>query len=317
MKVDCKAIKEKKLKELRYLVNAYNGATNTLKLEEDNVPALDIVYDDTIETAQVQSYMNHKVKLGEQEGIRVRTIPLSRYRLYGGYDNTTGMDTPVIFQLPVAKENEEYVKSLYRHVDYFMDADMLGSEFGSKLYYINDDDEVLLPATAQGVIDILEDIYGNLKELEGKDICIIGRSKLVGLPLFFKLQSLNATVTLLHSKSKDIYKKIDSSDIVITAVGKENLINEKNCPRLYDKDFIIIDVAFFRDSQGKLSGDVQKGEWDCIYTPVPNGVGQLTVVNLLINTMKLSIQQIFALLESEKLYIPELRPNCSLEEVLK
>lgn len=315
MKVDCKAIKEKKLKELRYLVKAYNEGTNLLKLEKDYVPALNIVYDDSIETAQVQSYMKHKVNLGTQEGIRVRTIPLSEYR----NNETTCMinDNPIIFQLPVAKENEEYVKSLYRNVSYYMDADMLGSEFGSKLYYINDDDNVLLPATAQGVIDILEDIYNrDLKQLEGKDICIIGRSKLVGLPLFFKLQSLNATVTLLHSKSKDIYKKIDSSDIVITAVGKENLINERNCPRLYDKDFVIIDVAFFRDSQGKLSGDVQKGEWDCIYTSVPNGVGQLTVVNLLINAMKITIQQIFNILDTMCLD-SEPRPNCSLEEVLK
>lgn len=138
------------------------------------------------------------------------------------------------------------------------------------------------PCTAQGIIELL-DYYGI--EIAGKNCVVVGRSNIVGKPVAALLLERNATVTICHSKTKDLYKHTSKADILISAVGKPNFITWG----LVKKDAVVIDVGINRDENGKLCGDVDfdniKDKVSLI-TPVPGGVGPMTVAMLIKNTLE-------------------------------
>lgn len=122
------------------------------------------------------------------------------------------------------------------------------------------------------------------KDLSGLNAVVVGRSLLVGKPMATLLLNRNATVTTVHSRTKDIEKICANADILVAAVGREKLVNES-----YIKDnAIVIDVGINRNSAGKLVGDVDfesvKDKTKAI-TPVPKGVGPMTVAVLMLNTL--------------------------------
>ena len=141
---------------------------------------------------------------------------------------------------------------------------------------------ILKPCTPSGIMELFE--YYKI-ELEGKDVVIINRSNLVGKPLYNMLLEKNATVTMCHSKTKNIIKHCQSADIIITAVGdrKKFILTED----MIKNDAVIIDVGTSRH-EGKLVGD---GDYDntikkaSYVTPVPGGVGPMTIAMLLKNTV--------------------------------
>ncbi len=132
------------------------------------------------------------------------------------------------------------------------------------------------PCTAQACLEIL-DFYG--VELEGKNIAVLGRSLVIGRPLSIMLQNRNATITMCHSKTRDLEKISRNSEIIIAAIGRAKFV---------DKNFvapgqIIIDVGINVDEVGKLCGDVNFEEVEPIVkaiTPVPAGVGAVTTAVL-------------------------------------
>ncbi len=132
------------------------------------------------------------------------------------------------------------------------------------------------PCTASACMELL-DFYG--VELEGKNIAVIGRSLVIGKPVSMLLQNKNATVTMCHSRTKNLAEVCRNSEIIIAAIGKANFI---------DKNFaapgqIIIDVGINLDADGKLCGDVNFNEAEPIVkaiTPVPAGVGAVTTAVL-------------------------------------
>lgn len=143
-------------------------------------------------------------------------------------------------------------------------------------------EETFLPCTPKGIMRILGAIG---YDLSGKRAVVIGRSNIVGKPIAQLLLNKNATVTMTHSKTTDIEKVCAEADIVIVAVGQ---------PRLVKKDWlkegaIVIDVGVNRDAHNHLCGDVDFD--DCIdkvayITPVPKGVGPMTIAMLLENTLE-------------------------------
>lgn len=143
------------------------------------------------------------------------------------------------------------------------------------------------PCTAMGIIELL-DFYGI--EIAGKNCVVVGRSNIVGKPLAALLLERNATVTVCHSKTKDLYKHANQADILISAVGKPNFITWG----LVKRDAVIIDVGINRDENGKICGDVSfedvKDKVSYI-TPVPGGVGPMTVAMLLKNTLEAAKKQ--------------------------
>lgn len=143
-------------------------------------------------------------------------------------------------------------------------------------------EDTFLPCTPYGIITMLKS--RNIP-MEGKHAVIIGRSNIVGKPVGQLLLNENATVTYCHSKTQDLKKFTTDADILIVAVGKANVINKE-----YLKEgAIVIDVGINRKSDGKLTGDVDfesAKEKAAYITPVPRGVGPMTITMLLKNTIK-------------------------------
>lgn len=136
----------------------------------------------------------------------------------------------------------------------------------------------MIPCTPKGILEILD--YYNVS-LEGKNVCVIGRSHLVGKPIAMLCSDRNATVSICHSKTKNLKDYTSKADVLIVAVGKKWLIDKS----MIKKDAVIIDVGI-NSVEGKLYGDVNPNvEEKCsMLTPVPGGVGPMTVACLLKNT---------------------------------
>ena len=183
--------------------------------------------------------------------------------------------TSILVQLPLPKNIDENI--IINTIDYKKDVDGLTDINIAKLY---SNKKGIIPCTAKGIIDLLE---FNKINIEEKNVTIIGRSNLVGKPLAVSLLNKNATVTLCHSKTKNLKIHTKSADIIIVAVGKPGLINRK----MVSKDTIIIDVGINRIN-GKICGDADKSVYKkCkAVTPVPGGVGPMTVYEVLSNTLE-------------------------------
>lgn len=181
----------------------------------------------------------------------------------------------IIVQLPIPKNLNQ--TKILNSIDEKKDIDGLGSMNLSKL--IRNDLSGLIPATSRGIITLLNS-YG--LEIANKNIVIIGRSVLVGKTLSLVLINQNATVTVCHSHTLELSKIIKNGDIIISAVGKPGLIKGDD---LNEKQ-IIIDVGISKNENGLLSGDVSLDKKD-VYaiSPVPGGVGQMTVVSLFQNLL--------------------------------
>ena len=150
--------------------------------------------------------------------------------------------------------------------------------------YQNQRGNFLLPCTPLGIITMLE--HFNI-EVSGKNICVIGRSLIVGKPLSMMLSNLDATVTLCHSKTKDLQSITRSSDIVISAVGSPKFLTGSYFNK--SKNQTVIDVGISRLSSGQLCGDVDFEHVKPIVnaiTPVPGGIGPMTILSLAKNLLK-------------------------------
>lgn len=138
------------------------------------------------------------------------------------------------------------------------------------------------PCTPKGILMLLDEY--NI-EIEGKHAVVIGRSNLVGKPIAQMLLNRNATVTMCHSYTKNLADIIKTADIVVSAVGK-NVVGEKN---IIKNNCVIVDVGIFRDESGKIRGDVENVS-PAYLSPVPGGVGPMTIASLMLNTVELFVR---------------------------
>ncbi len=146
--------------------------------------------------------------------------------------------------------------------------------------------ESFVPCTPLGVMEMFKEYD---IDLEGKDVCVVGASNIVGKPMASLLLNANATVTVTHIYTKDLKAHTSRADIVIVGVGVPGLIKED----MVKEGAIVIDIGINRLENGKLVGDVdfENVSKKCSYiTPVPGGVGPMTIAMLLANTLK-SAQQ--------------------------
>ncbi len=138
-----------------------------------------------------------------------------------------------------------------------------------------------IPCTPHGIIKMLE--FYEI-EIEGKNAVVLGRSNIVGKPASILLLQKNATVTICHSRTKDLAKILSAADIIVAAIGRANFVKKD----MVKKGAVVIDVGINRLETGKLAGDVDFAEVSkvCSYiTPVPGGVGPMTITMLLWNTV--------------------------------
>lgn len=191
--------------------------------------------------------------------------------------------TGILLQLPIPKHlDEDYLTNLIedeKDVDGFTIGNMGKLSLGL---------ESNVACTPRGIITLLKEF--NI-DIEGKDVLIINRSNIVGKPLAQLFLKENATVTIAHSKTKNLKEKIVLSDIVVTAVGKANFLRADD----FKNNTTIIDVSINFNELGKMCGDVAKEDYDvlvnekqCNLTPVPNGVGQMTVIELIEQTIEIA-----------------------------
>lgn len=142
------------------------------------------------------------------------------------------------------------------------------------------------PCTPKGVLKLLKEY--NI-EIQGKHAVVVGRSNIVGKPLAIMLLNEHATVTICHSKTKNLPEITKQADILISAVGKKVIFKD-----MVKKDAVVIDVGIFKDENNKTTGDVDfenVKEIAAYITPVPKGVGPMTIACLMENTIELYEQQ--------------------------
>ena len=147
--------------------------------------------------------------------------------------------------------------------------------------------EGFIPCTPLGIMRILEKYK---IEMDGKKVAIIGRSNIVGKPMAQCMLAKNATVTICHSKTKELNEELRDADIIVSAVGKRNIVTKD----LVKDGAVIIDVGMNRNNEGKLCGDVDfenVKEKASYITPVPGGVGPMTIAMLMENVVKATKQQ--------------------------
>ncbi len=142
------------------------------------------------------------------------------------------------------------------------------------------------PCTPYGIITILKKY--NI-QIAGKHAVIVGRSNIVGKPVALMLLKENATVTMCHSKTENLAEITKTADILISATGKRIITKD-----MVKKDATVIDVGIIRNAEGKLEGDVDfenVKEVAAYITPVPGGVGPMTIASLMKNTLSLFYKQ--------------------------
>jgi len=231
-----------------------------------------------------QLYVNNKHKQATASSIKSIHVNLPENISQNELENKIkelGNDPSIngiLIQMPLPKGLNE--DSVIEMIPTNKDVDGLKEQNLGKLIVGND---VLRPCTPLGVMKLIE--YYKL-ETSGKKALVIGRSRLVGMPqiIMFGTKGIDCTVTLAHSRTKDLDNLIKESEIVVPAIGVPNIINSKNVK----KGAILLDVGISSDDKG-IHGDVDFKGVDGIakaVTPMPGGTGPMTVACLLENTMK-------------------------------
>jgi methylenetetrahydrofolate dehydrogenase (NADP+)/methenyltetrahydrofolate cyclohydrolase len=233
--------------------------------------------------ASSATYIKNKQKAAEEVGISTLDYKLSssighqKLRETVNLLNADNKVHGILVQLPLPSNVDEF--SIVNSVNPDKDVDGLTS-FNAGL--LLNGRSYLKPCTPSGIVQML-DFYKI--DVLGLDAIIVNRSNLVGKPLAILLLERNATVTICHSKTKDLKDKLRDADIVITAVGNRDIFTLTS--EMIKQGSIVIDVGITR-RQGKITGDVdfehvrEKASW---ITPVPGGVGPMTVSMLLKNTV--------------------------------
>lgn len=183
----------------------------------------------------------------------------------------------ILCQLPLPKHIDE--KKIIDSISPFKDVDAFHPVNVGKIMI---GDYEFLPCTPAGIMRLIE---STSYDVSGKDCVIIGRSNIAGKPMAMLMLHKNATVTICHSRTKNIEEKIKKADIVIAAVGIPKFVKGD----MVKDGALVIDVGINRMSDGKLCGDVDFDEISkkaSFITPVPGGVGPMTISMLMQNTLK-------------------------------
>lgn len=195
--------------------------------------------------------------------------------------NNDSSITGLMVQLPLPSQID--TKQVLLSINPSKDADGLNPLNLALLFQKNSD--AIPSATSFGIIKLLEEYK---IDLNGKNAVIIGRSPDVSLPLFAQLLARDCTITICHSHTQDLSQICSKADILISAIGKPNILGKE----FVKKEAVVVDVGFGIDSNtGKVSGDFifdQIKDVASFITPVPGGVGPMTVASLLLNTVNIS-----------------------------
>ena len=246
----------------------------------DKVPTLCVIQVGDDEASNV--YINQKRKMCNDIGYNfihekyddsiTEDELLKNIKRFNSNDNIDAILVQMPLPSGINEKNIQNAVNKYKDVDGLNDSNIVDLISGKSSLY---------PCTACGVISLL-DKYG--VTLEGSNVVIVGRSSLVGMPLFHMLENRNATVTLCHSKTRNLQSITKNADIIISATGVKGLIKED----MVNNNAVVVDVGITREN-GKLYGDVDfdnVSKKASLITPVPGGVGPMTIASLAQNVLK-------------------------------
>ena len=260
--------------EISQKVKEYNAKTGKL-------PGLAVVI--VGENPASQVYVRNKKKACEQVGFNswVYEMPESTTQeelnaLVDKLNNDENVHG-ILVQLPLPKHlNEEEIILRIKpekDVDAFHPYNVGRITIGNPKF---------LPCTPAGIMELLH--RSNI-EISGKECVVIGRSNIVGKPMALLLLSENGTVTVCHSKTRDLKEVCRRADILVVAIGKADFVTAD----MVKEGAVVIDVGMNRNAEGKLTGDVDfesVSQVASYITPVPGGVGPMTITMLLQNTLR-------------------------------
>ena len=249
--------------------------------EKEIFPKLAVIMVGNNEASKV--YVKNKSKACNTIGVEFEEFLLeedtTEQELFGLIDKLNDDDSinGILLQAPIPKHLDQ--NKAFRRIKPEKDVDGFNPINVGDLSIGND---CFISCTPYGVMKILE--YYNI-ELEGKNAVVLGRSNIVGKPMVQCLLSKNATVTICHSRTKNIKEITKNADILIAAIGKAKFVTED----MVKEGAIVIDVGINRLDNGKICGDV---DFDAVeskvraITPVPGGVGPMTIAMLMNNLVK-------------------------------
>ena len=257
-------------------------AQETLALKEQGVtPGLAVILVGEDPASQV--YVRNKVKTAAYVGMESRQIELpetvSEAELLKVIDNLNHDDTVdgILVQLPLPRHIDEskviFAIDKTKDVDGFHILNVGSLWVGAPC---------IKPCTPKGIIELIKSTG---IDINGKNAVVVGRSNIVGKPVAKLLLDENATVTIAHSRTPDLRKVTLEADILVVAVGKEGVVTGD----MVKPGAVVIDVGMNRNAEGKLVGDVDfpsaamAASW---ITPVPGGVGPMTIAMLMENTLE-------------------------------
>ena len=269
--LDGKKLRDKILSDLKLKIDKFEKKPKLVVILAGDNPASKI-------------YVNNKKKTAEKLGILSQVIEypsnVSENELLDKISelNKDETVTAVLVQLPlpfhISKENIMNSIAPEKDVDGFTPYN-----FG-KLF--SGEEPMVYPCTPKGILLLLKEYD---IELEGKHVVIIGRSNIVGRPLSQMMLNKNATVTVCHSHTKNLPDIIKTADVVVSAAGKNIIKGE-----MLKNNCVVVDVGIFKDENGKTRGDVDFESASRIasyISPVPGGVGPMTITSLMLNTVEL------------------------------
>ena len=274
--LDGKKLREKILDELKLKIEKFPQKPSLVVILVGENPASKI-------------YVNNKKKTAQNLGINSEVInypfDVTEQELLDKIEELNNDEnvTAILVQLPlpshISKENVINAISPSKDVDGFTPYN-----FG-KLF--SGSEPMVYPCTPKGILLLLDE-YGI--KLEGKHAVIIGRSNIVGRPLSQMFLNRNATVTVCHSHSENLSDIIKTADIVVSAAGKNIVKGE-----MLTSGCVVVDVGIFKDENGKTRGDVDfetSSQVASYISPVPGGVGPMTIASLMLNTVELYVKNL-------------------------
>ena len=228
-------------------------------------------------------YVKNKSKACEEIGIEyeefLRNSDITMDELLSLIDELNVRDDihGILLQSPIPKHLD--INKAFNRIDYRKDVDGFNPVNVGKLIIGED---CFISCTPFGVMKMLEE-YGI--DIEGKNAVVVGRSNIVGKPLAQCLLAKNATVTICHSRTRNIHQITNNADILVAALGKPKYIKDT----MVKEGAVVIDVGINRTEDGKLVGDVDfesVSKKASYITPVPGGVGPMTIAMLMTNLVK-------------------------------
>lgn len=269
--LDGKALRDKLLAELKLKVDKFKIKPSLVVILVGEDPASQI-------------YVNNKKKTAEKLGINSEIInypaDISEDVLLDKINdlNKDETVTGILVQLPLPKHIDKF--KVINAISPEKDVDGFTPENFGKLFA--GEEPYVYPCTPKGILLLLDEY--NI-ELDGRHVVIVGRSNIVGKPLSQMMLSRNATVTVCHSHTQNLSDITKTADIVVSAAG-EKIIEEK----MLKSGCVVVDVGIFKDENGKTRGDVdfdKVSRKTSFITPVPGGVGPMTIASLMLNTVEL------------------------------